>query len=159
DCRQHAATGPRARRPLIPTARRGPWRAFAPAPGAGGQRNGKLVIYAAVRPAISAGRRLAVLVSQARDDGPRGARQGSPRTLEGSHALRVRIGAVLSAEMGRGGIPPESATLARGLRGKGPRHQQKGPARSASPHAAVRRLSVRARLGDPPHSRHVGYHR
>ncbi len=116
-------------------------------------------VSAALRRRISAARGVALLVPATRDDAGRGARTGDCRSVAGAHALRVGARAVLSPEMGRGGISPRPPAYARGFRVEGAGHHQARPARRAGALAPVRRLPVHRGRRSPSHPRHVRHHR
>ena len=127
-------------------------------PSAGRVRNGSvgiLDVSAELRSRLSAARRVALLVSGARDDAGGRARPRDPLPPARAHPLRVGARAVLSPQVGRGGLPPGPPAHARGFRGEGAGHHQARSARSADARAAIRRLPVRRRRRDPSHPRHV----
>ena len=72
------------------------------------------------------------------------ARRAILERLQRGVRLRLRARAVLPAQMGRGRLPPEQLKIARGLRA-GPGHQKEELREAQAAHAAVRRLSLRAR--------------
>ena len=67
--------------------------------------DGILDVSAALRRRLPAAAGVALLVPGARDDAGGRARARDPRAAAGAHALRVGARAVLSPQMGRGGIP------------------------------------------------------